>query len=866
MAKKHLLLLFVALMAGMYAVAGPRTFSQARQIAERRAASLGTTLDSKAMAKAKAINGGAQENVANYYVFPNDGGKGYTIVSGEDRMPELVGYSDHGTFDADDMPEAMAAFLADYADMVRAVQMGDKSALRVLAEREAMTSGAGTRAAAAAVSPMLDGVARWNQTAPFNQMCPEYNTDDDPKLSVAGCVATAMAQVMAYWKYPKTLQADIPGYTTKSYKLSIPAIAKGEAYDWDNMLPAYTSGNYTQAQAEAVAKLMYHCGVAVKMDYGPQSGAYVSPAHLMDYFGYDADMKSVSRSSFTLAQWTDIIDKELVAKRPILYSGLSSGGGHQFVCDGSDGNGFYHINWGWGGYQDGYFDITILNPAKGGAGSGNAPDGYNRSCSMIIGIQPENGKADGPLVDMPALTAEGDFESDGRTTSITVTQDTRTSSADKFGITLKQWWANQSDKAVSALVAFGVNDGNGGYTIVSGRGRISLSAMTASGSYSLNHTTLNVSYAFKEGTYSLYALYSTDGGTTWRKCGYYGMHPYILKVTETRLTLHDNVLTATVTTNEKLYGGTEGTFQLNVTNAGDDEYMGLISLYAASATTKPGKVATSAYMTIPAHSTVTRDVAITPPGVGKFYVWATDDSDNTLVDAAEFSAGQSVAPSLTLVEVKTNATPGAYERENAYLFKDKVALPRVDDDYAEFTFSVRNDGSPFTTHCALFWYDMLSGGGYGVYRTVRFAGDGDITNITLQVSPDDIDGSRSIMGRMLVRSSTTSDDNLQLSTNLPQVKYYFVDGSRYYRYDAVQPVVYVAGKPNAIAGIEANDACSVRGGMGEIIVNMPKAGRVAVYGIDGRKVCDVQVEAGVDKRIAVASGMYVVGGRKVVVR
>ena len=99
-------------------------------------------------------------------------------------------------------------------------------------------------------------------------------------------------------------------------------------------------------------------------------------------------MLDLSRSLYSLAEWTQILDNELAAGRPVFYSGSSTDGGHQFICDGSDGQGLYHINWGWGGYQNGYFDVTILNPEKGGVGSGNAQDGYNRSCSMLVGVAP----------------------------------------------------------------------------------------------------------------------------------------------------------------------------------------------------------------------------------------------------------------------------------------------------------------------------------------------------------------------------------------------------------------------------------------------------------------------------------------------
>ena len=369
--------MLLLLMMSLASFAGPRSFQQAKEIALRQAAQLGISMDeaSSAKAKSKRVKSVSGE-VPAYYVFPNGEGKGFTVVSGDDRLPEVVGYSDKGTYDEENLPSNYVGFMKAYEEMVGQLDNGDSRASASIAEAKALRSSGYQQPT---VAPLL-GSIQWDQIIPYNKMCPMYNSTD---RSVTGCVATAMAQVMMYYQYPKTLQADIPAYVTRTKYLSIPQINKGESYDWNNMLPQYASYeplNYTDAQAAAVAKLLYHCGVACEMDYGPSSGANVTPGILSTYFGYDSDlMQDLNRDVFTLAEWSQIMDKELTAKRPILFGGQSSDGGHEFVCDGTDGNGLYHINWGWGGYQDGYFDVTILNPDKGGAGSGSAPDGYNQS-------------------------------------------------------------------------------------------------------------------------------------------------------------------------------------------------------------------------------------------------------------------------------------------------------------------------------------------------------------------------------------------------------------------------------------------------------------------------------------------------------
>ena len=433
----------------------------------RQAAQLGISMDeaSSAKAKSKRVKSVSGE-VPAYYVFPNGEGKGFTVVSGDDRLPEVVGYSDKGTYDEENLPSNYVGFMKAYEEMVGQLDNGDSRASASIAEAKALRSSGYQQPT---VAPLL-GSIQWDQIIPYNKMCPMYNSTD---RSVTGCVATAMAQVMMYYQYPKNLQADIPAYASRTYHLSIPQINKGESYDWNNMLPQYASYeplNYTDAQAAAVAKLLYHCGVACEMDYGPSSGANVTPAILSTYFGYDSDlMQDLNRDVFTLAEWSQIMDKELTAKRPILYSGQSSDGGHEFVCDGTDGNGLYHINWGWGGYQDGYFDVTILNPDKGGAGSGNAPDGYNQSCSMIIGIAPDNGKVDEPLVEVAPVVMLGSGHS-----TLGFFKSTRAKVTDTFRVITNNLLSNQSAKDFTGYFAYGIQQADGTYTPLSSSCSISI--------------------------------------------------------------------------------------------------------------------------------------------------------------------------------------------------------------------------------------------------------------------------------------------------------------------------------------------------------------------------------------------------------
>lgn len=855
MKRLYLLSLLIMLFVSTSALASPRTFSQAKAIAERKAALLGIKIDKKAAAKAPSMNGGTTTAVSPYYVFPFGENKGFAIVSGDDDMPEIVGYADHGTYDANNMPAAMAAFLNNYRATIEAVKQGNASAIKNIAEAKALR--ANNTRATTAVSPLL-GDIKWNQSEPYNNMCPKY---DGTNLSATGCVATAMAQVMMYWKYPKELKADINEYKTYTHKLPVAGELKGQKYDWDNMLPTYTNNNYTQTQADAVAKLMLHCGKAVEMDYGEESGAIVTPGRLAKYFGYDSDlMLNLMRTCFTLAEWTAIIDKELQAKRPILYSGITTNGGHQFVCDGSDGNGLYHINWGWGGYQDGYFDITILNPGQGGIGAGKVTDGYNRNCNMIIGIQPDNGKVDEPLADVPSLIIEY-YNSDEFTSGIELTKATRNNTKENFTIKINDCWDNIYSTNIECLCGYGISDGKGGFKLISETENILMNG-TRFG------TILTINNRFSpNGTYTIYAIYSTDNGKTWKKCAYYYMQPYVVKATATTLSLVKTQLTAEITTDETHYNGVEGTFELSITNNGDDEFIGLINAYASSTATCPDDAIAQPYMTIPAHSTVTREIGITPTAVGYMYVWIEDgESGEMLLNAKKFNVEQTTEPSYTIVSVTTNATPGVYETEKAYINTDKVKVPRVDDDKAEFTFGIRNDGGTGVLKY-IFWVRNLENDSYKLVNTVykkKIPGNGEITYLPISFTPE-FAGGNTISP--LIEQIDSNGKNDAIPTSLPNYFIPIVGNENYgYKFNGSNPVVYIAGKPNAISGVTDSASSYVLGSTGEITILTEKADRLSIFRIDGSKVCDVITEANTAKHVTVAPGLYIVRGKKIVVK
>ncbi len=845
--RKHLLLLLALCLVQVAALAAPRSYQQAVKIAQQQAARLGISMDVTPQQPTRST---VQD--ATYYVIGNGKNKGYTIVSADDRLPAIVGYAVQGNYDESTLPAPYVEFITAYQKFAEEVKAGDARAVRLAAEAQALRSSSSY--AQPTVAPLLGNI-QWNQGSPYNNLCPEYATG---KRSATGCVATAMAQVMAYWKYPSQLQTSTSAYTTKTNKIAIPAIDKDAAgtYDWDNMLPHYYTGQYNDTQANAVAKLMYHCGAAIKMDYGESSGAYIDAKRLATYFGYDKDlMVDLYRESFSLEQWNTLIDTELKAKRPVLYSGQSSDGGHQFVCDGSDGQGLYHINWGWGGYQDGYFDITILNPDKGGIGSGNAPDGFNRSSDMIIGIQPDNGKTDEPLVTFATLYA---YYYDAKNHSLTLTTATREDATKTFSFKITDCIFNFNETAFSGYVAFGIKNTDGTYTPITNQARLT-DRSQGSGVV----LTCEGSYAFPTGRTYLRAIYSTDG-TTWNECAYYRLMPYAFDATETELTIGSPLTAKVNAESDQLLAGQKSTMTLEISNDVDVDAFRTLNIYASAEQTRSNSTEGSIYVSVPAKGKSVREITITVPAE-TFYLWVTDENTNVnLINGEQFGAGQGGTPSLTLVSVTTNASD-EYETEKAYYDTYQVKLPKVKDNQLTVTYNIQNNGG--SSYC-----DWLVVGFNGQTLrssamrsgTILFPGDGTITSITASFTPEEI-GCNSIVCKLYSITDPSTETAYDISKTAAGQLIYTADGTRYLSLEATNFLAYVEGTSTGLETVNISKAY-IRGGHGQIDVTTDSDCTVRVYRVNGQKVAEVKARAGQAVSIPVATGVYIVNGTKVAVK
>ena len=384
MKKAIITLVFVCLVCSGWLFAAPRTPQRALEIARTfvRSHVAMKHIDVKGL---KLINGESIQTrtvaYPAYYIVNTGNDDGFIIISGDDCAREILAYSDKGSLDYAHLPPNTKYWLDFYATEMERMNEND-SFVKKTAEAQSLT----TRAIPPVIAPLLDKI-EWDQGDPYNLDCPEERGEK----TVTGCAATALAMVMKYYEYPKQGIGSY-SYTTATLKKTLSVNYAEANYKWELMLPQYTS-TATEEQKKAVAELMLHCGVAMDMDYnlnaagGSGAGIFTQYNALTKYFGYNPNMYFEGRDYNTEGRWKNMIQKELMAGRPILYSGQSSGGGHAFVLDGCDEKDMYHFNWGWSGYANGYYSLSALDPGAGGTGSGSGA--YNAMQYILLLVQPE---------------------------------------------------------------------------------------------------------------------------------------------------------------------------------------------------------------------------------------------------------------------------------------------------------------------------------------------------------------------------------------------------------------------------------------------------------------------------------------------
>jgi hypothetical protein len=388
---KKFWMVLTAMVLAMTALARPVDPSVARRVAEVYLRAFGMRHT------AALVDVSGETPFSEFYVFVAPQG-GFVLVSGDDRAVPVLGYSTSVRFETKDMPDNLLYWLEGYEyelGRIRNSAVETSNPEWALLEAGEMPE----PLLETAVAPMV--TTTWNQSPYYNNLCP-YDSATAAR-SVTGCVATATAQVMKYWNHPTT------GYGSHTYTSNrtrngvtynfpnLSADFGSTTYQWSSM-PTALTGASSSTQVNAVATLMYHIGVGVEMSYSPvASGAHnyntrgtisrSSQTALMQYFKYRPDMAPLMRADYSDDEYSALLRAEIDQQRPVLYSGSNLSGGHSFVFDGYDNYGRIHVNWGWGGSNDGYFVMGSLNPGVGGIG-GNSSGTYNQDNVALIGIRP----------------------------------------------------------------------------------------------------------------------------------------------------------------------------------------------------------------------------------------------------------------------------------------------------------------------------------------------------------------------------------------------------------------------------------------------------------------------------------------------
>ena len=482
--------MLILLMTVLVSTAGPVTRRQAMAKVQRLAQKLNISGKNIDMAYASSDHVGSD----GLYVFNIGSDDGFVIVSANAETDDILGYSDSGSFDINRIPDNMKAWLSIYEGNIAAVSDGAATPSKVRANHPTKV-----------IAPMI--TTNWGQQAPLNSLCPFYEGVQCP----TGCTATALAQVMYYHRAPKGNCESIPSYITRTSYITMPKLP-ATTFDWD-LMPEDIADDTDSAAIAEVAKLMLYCGQATDMNYNASgSGAYSYkiPERMPQYFGYPNTSHYIYRNAYDEAEWDSLLINELSNNRPVIYTAYTNlSQGHTFICDGYDGNGLYHINWGWFGEGNGYYRISVAHAS----GENLNPNIKNYQLSgnqtAIVGLKP-SGIDDfvAPTTQLKAYTRPS--LKNGR-------HYTREADTKAFtGITFTQSFVNTTLARKTFYQGFALVNDNGSIVSVL---KSASATLAAGGTTSLEAANLSIGSNITSGHYTIRPIYKLSSTSQWRLAG-----------------------------------------------------------------------------------------------------------------------------------------------------------------------------------------------------------------------------------------------------------------------------------------------------------------------------------------------------------
>ena len=570
---------------------------------------------------------GSKESNPYYYIYNVGNDKGFVIVSGDDRTEKILGYVDSGSFNEEDAPTPLMEWLKGYEreiESLTTVQGPSITPKRKVVEKTKRS-----------IAPMT--TSKWKSGYPFNTATPIVDGSNSP----VGCSPVCFAQFLYYYRNQnvKALTNTVPAYIDRNNN-TIEAIPAGTTLDWDNMIDDYVHSTYNTTQKNAVADLMAISAKALQTSFYSNtaltSTANFHPA-LINYFGFDDAIAFVNREYYSVDDWENIIYNEIVNKRPVVYNGFSSITGHTFLIDGYDASGFFHINWGWAGQDDGYFRLSVLNRYQSGSTNPQIiTSTYTDKQSILLYAVPSS----------LGCVNTSNNQLNGKIISAS-------------GSTVACKYHNQSGLEGYYQYGVGYEDEDGQVVLIKKYNNSFVylnNTSSASRYYGISANDLQ-NADMDYGTYQLVPVYKYIDHSDWKICQHESANYAILNYSASGIScsVHSNFPNISIT-NVELIGdglsGSEQVIRVTIDNSSDKySYSEMIYCFATN-TSSIGDAIGSARVNMNKMEEVTIDFPFTPTESGNYDILiATDSYGDNVLGETEITIESETNPSLDISDV-----------------------------------------------------------------------------------------------------------------------------------------------------------------------------------------------------------------------
>jgi hypothetical protein len=624
----------------------------------------------------KTVNAESQPAV---YLFDRGSNAGYMVLSADDATDAILGYCDEGSIDVNNLPSDLSYWLDCYADEIDFARKNPQLKQQARAKYKTF--------------PVMCQTL-WDQEAPYNNKCPEYKSGS---RSVTGCMATAIGQILKYFNYPKQGTGTYSYEWTNKYTKETTTLSydfDANTFDWDNMLNEYENTEATDEQKDAVAELMKALGILLNMDYGQSSGAGTNAfMSVYSYMKVDKSICFAERDYYTAADWEKLI-YEALSVGPIMYGGQSQQGGHAFVCDGYN-DGYFHINWGWGGYCNGYFLLSALTYENKNI---TTADGYNRSQHAMLYVQPEK---------------EGSVATYQMVSDSYQIQEATTEIGDKLTTTSRL--INRSSVPMAVQLLTKITDENGNAVYATGYSDPELKV-----GYGYSNFTTTIPESLADGTYTLTPAYAVDGVYYDALVKVSGTQSYTMVVKDGVCTLSAgdsaSITGSDLQINTPIYLNSDFDSNATLTNATDYEYSGFVAMALYDLTNKEtltDYISEIVPVTVPANSSIdlnyvgsfsTLPESVSSDSYGVQLVELTYDSK-----LKAYSYSKTLTDPVTVDKGISNTAATASLSASNLVAQDSEA---VDPNNVHFSFDVTNSSGYFSGTITA--YIFLPSGGTSV--------------------------------------------------------------------------------------------------------------------------------------------------------